>query len=296
VRLLERATQATGTSLPIHLISTAGIGALAGALIGAVGALVISRRDRRLWQRDEIADAVGASVLASLPVDHPAGVAQWIRLIDRYEPSAVLGWRLRNTLRDLGLIGSAAAQSGDAAGSSIAVLSLSSDPAALAIGPQLAAFAASAGIVTALVAGPQQDTGAAAPLCAACAAWPPPSADRSGRVRAAVAERGYVARDPDAALTVVVAVVDDRDPRVAGTMHTSVTVIGVSAGAATAAQLAQLAASSADDGRPIDGILVADPDPADHTTGRIPPLVVPARRSMPSPVNGMPVRANGRRA
>ena len=44
-----------------------------------------------------------------------------------------------------------------ATGSSVAVLSLSSDPGAFALGPQLAVFAASLGIPTALVIGPQQD-------------------------------------------------------------------------------------------------------------------------------------------
>jgi hypothetical protein len=53
-------------------------------------------------------------------------------------------------------------------------------------------------------------------------------------------------------------------------------VLGVSADAATAEQLARVAASAAADGRHIDGILVADPDSADQTTGRIQPLARPA--------------------
>src|SRR6516225_6761807 len=56
----------------------------------------------------------------------------------------------------------------DGGGSSLIVLSLSSDPGALALGPQLAAFAASLGIPTALVIGPQQDANAVAALRAAC--------------------------------------------------------------------------------------------------------------------------------
>ena len=58
-------------------------------------------------------------------------------------------------------------------------------------------------------------------------------------------------------------------------MRASTTVLGVSAGAATAAQLVGVAVSAAADGRQIDGILVADPDPADHTTGRVPQLTRP---------------------
>ena len=44
------------------------------------------------------------------------------------------------------------------------VLSLSSDPRAIALGPQLAVFAASQGIPTALVIGPQQDATVTATL------------------------------------------------------------------------------------------------------------------------------------
>ena len=95
-----------------------------------------------------------------------------------------------------------------------------------------------------------------------------------------------VDRQPDAALTVVVAVVDGQTPQVADTMRTTATVLGVSAGAATAEQLARVAASAAADGRDIAGILVADPDPADHTTGRLPQLARPTQRRRPTRMTG----------
>ena len=53
-------------------------------------------------------------------------------------------------------------------------------------------------------------------------------------------------------------------------MRTTATVLGISAGATTAEQLALTASSLAADGREIAGILVADPEPADRTVGRIP--------------------------
>ncbi len=69
-------------------------------------------------------------------------------------------------------------------------------------------------------------------------------------------------------------------------MRTTATVLGVSAGAVTAEQLARVAASAAADGRDIAGILVADPDPADHTTGRLPQLARPAHRRTPTRLTG----------
>jgi hypothetical protein len=110
-----------------------------------------------------------------------------------------------------------------------------------------------------------------------------------------VSDQHSIDRLPGAALTVVVAVVDADAPRVDATMRATATILGVSAGAATAEQLARVAASTADDGREIAGILVADPDPADHTTGRLPQLTRPAHRKAPTRVTGAPTET-GRRA
>jgi hypothetical protein len=92
---------------------------------------------------------------------------------------------------------------------------------------------------------------------------------------------------PNAALTVVVAVVDGRNPRVADTTRTTVTVLGVSAGVATAEQLARAASSAAADGREIVGILVADPDSGDRSSGRIPQLARPIPHSVPRFLKGI---------
>ena len=60
-------------------------------LIGAIVALAIGRGDQRLRERDEIADAIGVPVLASMPVRHPSDAAGWTRLLDDYKPGAVSG-------------------------------------------------------------------------------------------------------------------------------------------------------------------------------------------------------------
>ena len=86
---------------------------------------------------------------------------------------------------------------------------------------------------------------------------------------------------PGGGLTVVVSVVDGRAPRVASTMRTTIAVLAVTSGAVTAQQLARVAASAAGDGRDVAGILVADPDPADQTTGRLPQLARLGQHRMP---------------
>jgi capsular polysaccharide biosynthesis protein len=270
-QLLQPATDATGKSLPVRLILDCGLGALAGLLAGVITALAISRSERRLGERDEIAESIGVPVLASIPVSRPSGTASWRKLFQEYEPGAVDAWRLRKALQHMGL----GLADGDAAESSVTVLSLSSDRKALSLGPQLAVFAASLGIPTTLVMGPQQDTNVTATLRAACAA-PPARSKLPANLRITVSDHKALGPPPDTALAVVVAVVDAKTPEVAGMMRTTATVLGVSADAATAEQLARVAGSAAGDGRHIAGILVADPDSADHTTGRIQPLARPA--------------------
>ena len=64
-----------------------GLGGLfAGALIGFIIALLRSRSDRRLRQRDEIANSIGVPVIAAIPVAHPTDAPGWTRLLDEYEP------------------------------------------------------------------------------------------------------------------------------------------------------------------------------------------------------------------
>jgi capsular polysaccharide biosynthesis protein len=283
--MFESATTATGPSTAERLIVYLLLGAVAGALVGAIAALVISRADQRLRGRDEIANSIGLPVLASLPVGHPADAAGWTKLLDNYQPGAVHAWRLRTALKELGIVGPNASNGSNASNgtsASLAVLSLASDPGAFALGPQLAVFAASLGIPTALVIGPQQDTTATATLRTACAVAPLPSSKRSGNLQVAVADDSNGNGKSDAALTVVVTVVDDENPSVADTLRATTTVLGVSAGAATAEQLARTAVSAAADGREVAGILLADPDPTDRTTGRVPPLGRPAQPRPPN--------------
>ena len=243
---------------------------LAGALVGVILSLAIGRKDRRLRERDEIASSIGIPVLASVPVEHPSDAAGWTRLLEDYKPASVHAWRLRAALQQLGMTGPGQSLYNGDSSFSLAVLSLSSDPRALALGPQLAVFAASAGIPTALVIGPQHDAGIAATLRTACAVPPSASSKRPSLLHVVVTDDGAVDEQPEVALSIAVGVIDGRAPELPEMMRTNATVIGVTAGVATADQLARVAVAASSDGREITGILVADPDPADRTTGRIP--------------------------
>jgi capsular polysaccharide biosynthesis protein len=276
--VLEPASTTKGSVLKARILDGL-LGFILGLLIGIAIALVVSKSDRRLRRRDEIADAIGIPVLASIPVLRQSDAAGWTRLLDTYEPAVVDAWSLRKALRRLGLTDFSGAGQ---AGTSLTVISLAGDKGGLALGPQIAVFVASMGIPTSLVLGPQQDPNATATLAAACGGTAAtPSARRVSMRLGTGADR-----QPGVALTVVVATVDGRAPDLTGTMRTTATVLGVSAGAATAEQLARVAVNAANDGREITGIVVADPDPTDPTTGNAPQPERPTHRRTPTRMPG----------
>jgi capsular polysaccharide biosynthesis protein len=271
------ASPATGTSRSAWLVELAGLGLLAGVVLGVIVVVAIGQGERRLRERDEIAGAVGAPVLASVPVVHPSGTAGWVRLLEAYEPGVVHAWSLRKALRHVGVRDG---RPGGGGGVCLAVVSLAADRRALAVGPQLAVYAASLGVPTTLVIGPQQDPDVTAALVAACTTVASGSR-QGGPLQFAVGDYPDAARLAGGGLMVVVAVADSRNPRLAAVPATA-TVLGVSAGAATAEQLARVALSLTGAGVDISGILVADPDPGDRTTGRLLQLGQPAGPRLPA--------------
>lgn len=284
--LLDSPVTATGEAPAEHMAIYAVLGAVIGALLGIIAALIISRADRQLRTCDEIAASIGVPVLTSFPVDHPGDAGGWTKLLEDYRPRDLDAWRLRNALHQLDMTGFDTGYVGDGGNSSLAVLSLSCDPGALAVGPQLAVFAASMGIATALIVGPQQVTEVMAALRTACTVAPAASSKRSSLLQVAVADGGLANVQLETALTIVVGVVDVDTPSVDG-MRTTMTVLGVSAGGTTAEQLARTALAVAADGSEIAGILVADPEPADRTTGRTPRQAAPKQRGLLARPRGM---------
>ena len=291
-QLLQPATSGTGPGLLKHLVSYsifALLGAVFGAAIGIIITLATTRSDRRLRQRDEIANSIGVPVLASFPVGHPSNPGEWTRLLKDYKPGALHALQLRKVLQQLE-IGATEVNFGRGNDRwSFTVLSLSSDPGALALGPQLAIFAASQGIPTTLVIAPQPEATVTASLRTACAA-PPASSEWPEHLRAIVSDgdvQGDAEGERDATLAVIVGVIDSRNPQVPDMMRTTATLLGVSAGAATADQLARVAVSAVSDGREISGILVADPDSDDATTGRLPQLGRRGQRRLPTRMTGI---------
>ena len=130
--------------------------------------LVTNRRDPKLRSRDEIADAVGIPVITSVRVRPPRSAHGWRELLRGYTPDSPDAWALRQLLH--GLVPESGRSGPRVRASSSSCSRVSGDTAGLAVGPQIASFAASNGIATQLFAAQQHES--ATTLWAACSPAP----------------------------------------------------------------------------------------------------------------------------
>jgi hypothetical protein len=174
--IVQPAAPATGPSEIRRMVTWALIGGLVAAAGTALVLLIRRRRDPRLRARDDLADAVGSSLLAVVRGRPQGSVAGWLALFETYEAPAEEAWAFRQVLRalagppdarDPAWTGTKRAPGRVEHPRSLTVIALSGDERAVAVGPQLAVFAASLGITTRFVAATRHDS--VASLCAACA-------------------------------------------------------------------------------------------------------------------------------
>lgn len=284
--VMQRATVPVRRSPIGALVSFGLLGFLVGSLLISFVLLIRARRDRRVRLRDEIADSVSSVVLASVQSRAPRSVAAWSVLLQSYQPGPVDQWAYRQLLR--ALVGEAVHPGGARRGNrldhprSLTIITLAADGKALAVGPQLAGFTASMGVHTRLINAVGNQT--AASLWAACAA------DRPGDPRQNLTV-GEVRPGEKAEFHVVLAVVDRKNPQFGHSLRTDKVVIAVAAGAATEEELARLAVAIDDEGGQIDGIIVADPDRSDRTTGRLTVEERAKQIALPMRLTGVPAEA-----
>jgi Chain length determinant protein len=260
--VVQPATEARGFATLLRLLIWASIGAVVFTILAAGVLLVTARRDQRLRLRDEIADAVGSPVLAAVRSMPQPSVAGWSTLLATYQATPVESWAFRQVLRALvpqdrkreprtpGRIDHPA---------SISVLSLAGDRQGLAIGLQLAAFISTSGITTRLSM--TMGSEAAASLLGVSAIEHEVSL-RPGLYVGDEAEEETI----DVAIDIVV--LERPKPDLGDARLSEAMLLSVAAGTATEQELARVAVAVDDAGRRIDGIVVADPDGTDRTSGR----------------------------
>jgi capsular polysaccharide biosynthesis protein len=275
--VVQKATAAEGQATWMRLLIWAPAAALALTLLTVILVLATARRDPRVRLRDGIADAIGSPVLAAIRSRPQRSVAGWSALLGSYQVTPVESWALRQVLRGLVPVKGQSRIAGRVDHpESLTVVSLSGDGRGLAVGPQLAAFASSLGISTRLVPTVGHDR---APTLWACAT----EATAPARPNLFL---GNVPNGEEVDLTIYLVVAERRLPYLGDTPASAATVLAVAAGSATEQELARLAVAVDDAGRRIDGIVVADPDQTDRTTGR---HTVAERSSWPA----LPTRLTG---
>ena len=228
-------------------------------LLTAAWLLLTTRRDLKLRSRDEIADAVGVPVVASVASRPARSASGWTELLHSYSPDNVDGWALRQLVRRV-MSREASPGSGTGATRTVVVICLSDDHGALATAPQLASFAASTGIDTALVGAQFHESAMA--LWAACSG---PREEGPPRRGLTVTTRADEAVEAD--LLVRLVVLDSDHPQPDPTDDAGALVLlAVSAGRATASGLAAVMVAADAAGHFIEGVVVSDPDALDRTT------------------------------
>ncbi len=273
-----------------HFVRYGAVGLGIGLVAAFIGVVTLARRDRRLRFRDEMADSLGVPVIASVGSRVPRSVAGWSTMLQTYEPGTVDAWAFRQLLRavvprtpagpERGKKGGESAKK--PRGSTVLVIALSDDPRGLAVGAQLASYAASVGVRTQLHAAQRHESAAA--LWAACHRGHGQEEVRPGLYVDTAAEVTGGGHE----LTVVLAVLDRHNPVLAVEPGSGQTIFAVSSGSATAEELARAAVAADDVGRELSGLIVADPDDLDRTTGRLLQHERAQQVPLPARVTGVP--------
>ena len=267
IKVLERASSATNSAAKSAALNVGG-GILLGLLVGASIVLARDGRDRRLRLRDDIARAAGAPIVAAIAtrrVQRRRRVARPVRELRsecrrRLEPAP----RVRSLLT---------ADAEPPAG--VTIVTMAGDTAAVAIAPQLAVFAAASGVRTLLVVTGRDPS--VATLRQACREAQLTIQPARTNLWIKEAAPGEPVESDAAQLVVTVAVTEqgtlDLDPD-----RPSTVLLGVSAGEATPESIAAVAKAAAGAKRPLAGVIVANPEADDSTTGRIAEPSTPGRR------------------
>jgi capsular polysaccharide biosynthesis protein len=261
--LVQDATPGTRPRLAVYMSLSAFLLGLVAVGLAASVVVALARRDRRLRTRDDIADALGSPVIGSVKSVGVRNTAGWSLLLESYRPSPTDTWSLRQVLDHIGagplLAQAANPRMGARPRQLTAVLVVhADDPAALAVAGQLASHTASLGVSTHLTARHRH--------AAADALWATSSRGEETRPGLRVDPRR---RKSTADLVLELAVVDRHQPVLPDLHRVDAVLLVVSSGTSTEEDLARVAVAAYESGGRFRGIVVADPDSLDHTTGRL---------------------------
>jgi len=235
--------------------------------------------------------AAEAPVLQSFSPERPETVEDWLNLFQDWQPNTTDRARLRKVMEDLDILDGRLSQTNVIVARRLArtrrdelreaptpfeltVLALAGDRHGLTVAPELAVFAATLGLSVTFVVGTDHES--TSTLRTACEARDRDQSDPGRDL--------HTCARPDTkrlrtGVTVTLVVVDPKSadhvnwgfaPPSAGN-QTKGAILAVSSGFAVADDLAVVTKSAARNFHPVIGIVIANPDPADKTTGLFSP-------------------------
>lgn len=260
-KILQHASSATNPALAAGLRNS-GIGLLLGLLVGSILALALDGRDHRLRRRDDIARAAGVPAIASVATRVARSAEERLALIAGYEPSVDESFGMRWTLRHL-------LTTHETIPARATIVLLAGDERARMAPLQFAAFSARAGVRTALLDEASRGVSALSDA---------PRATEAGRESVLpnlwlLDSRAHgAAIDQLAPQLVIRVLVNDSaglEPEEPDQGLTT-TLLAVSSGFATSEAVMLVASAATESGRSLFGVIVANPEPGDETSGRVP--------------------------
>jgi len=257
IRVLERASRPKHPARPRPLWNV-GWSGLVGLAAGGVVGLVIDVKQRRMRSRDQMARAAGAPVVASLTLPRRGSARACRVLVNSWVPTAIEALTIRRAFLGLGV------DENDGP-TNVVVITLPGDQSGPLVAFQLAAFAADTGTPTAFRIATRHPS--TAQLRFACGA----RADESSQIRRNLffleADPASEANDLGGVQLTITLVVRSDDLVLPTSGWPTISVIAAASGVATAEQLAAAAVAAIDAGHPVRGVLVANPESNDSTTG-----------------------------
>lgn len=253
-------------------------GAWLSVLLVASIALIVERRQRVLRLRDEIAVVVGSPVLGSVRAQQQRTTVDWSALLATYSAGPAEDWAWRRALSNLP--GSSSRTGGLSHPRSMTLICLAGDGPGLALPPQLATYAIGRGVTTRLtVANGQQ---------AVAQLWTVMTSYSRDQLRPGLLLGPERDQDPEPDLTLTMIVVDRTSPDLTSLSDSDAIVFVVSSGVATEEDVVRLNVGLDAHGRRFDGVIVANPEGSDHTTGTKDVIVDDEVSRLPIRVTGSP--------
>ena len=267
-KMLESATTASSDATRTTTRNLA-IGGIVGLLVAVAYLVLRETRESRavhveaeevavpVAETEAVTDVAGAHKVAAIVTRRARTVDDWHSLFANYTPSDDERWSLRRVLR--GLLAAEARPPAH-----VTVVTLAQDVDAVAIAPQLAAFAATAGVKTLLlVNGRDPSVAALRQACRETALAHEPARPNLWVMDGKVDEEEW-----PAVQLIVTSVVGDQPAHDAGANPSS-TLLAISAVAVTPERITAAAAAAAAGQHPWAGVIVANPSPDDGTLRRV---------------------------